>query len=176
MVGLLFTNDGFISCRLSIYYLGFFQIKSWNVQEPRTDYRPICRIRSLSTCVFVWVCSVFVCFAYVFFSSSSFVQAQLTHMSDVGAHMCSGSCLFAYSALIMFYGKLLLVCGCFYSMAHLVGYNTSEGISTQSTNTTSTIQLRHTHTISKQLVKERKLNTKIEWEEKVGENKNSSSK
>lgn len=97
-----------------------------------------------------------------FFSSSSFVQAQLTHMSDVGAHMCSGSCLFAYSALIMFYGKLLLVCGCFYSMAHLVGYNTSEGISTQSTNTTSTIQLRHTHTISKQLVKERKLNTKIE--------------
>lgn len=74
-----------------------------------------------------------------------FVQAQLIHMSDVGAHMCSGSCLFAYSALIMFYGKLLLVCGCFYSMAHLVGYNTSEGISSQSTNTTSTTQLRHTH-------------------------------
>lgn len=61
VVGLLFTNDGFVSCRLSIYYSGFFQIKSWNVQEARTDYRPICSIHTtlslfFPVSIFLWMC------------------------------------------------------------------------------------------------------------------------
>lgn len=80
----------------------------------------------------------------------------------VGAHMCSGIGLFAYFTLIMFYGKLLLVCGCFYGIAHLLGYYISENITNiqqqqQYTQTTMTIT-------KKMEIKEPKLN--INWKKK----------
>lgn len=51
----------------------------------------------------------------------------------VGSHMCSGIGLFAYFTLIMFYGKLLLVCGCSYGIAYLLGYYIFENITSTTT-------------------------------------------
>lgn len=78
--------------------LGFFRIKSWNVQETRTDYRPICRIR-FCECECASAC---VCLA--FFHSNTWAVCVCMCVLE---HICvPGSRLFAYFALIMFYGTI----------------------------------------------------------------------